>query len=118
MASIGQRIRQIREQKGLSQGDIERSTGMLRAYISRVEHGHTVPSLESLERFAAALGIPLYQLFCHLPEGEPGAPVDTQMSERDREDEKFLLLLKGCVHDMEQTNRELLLSLARRLAGQ
>lgn len=60
---IGARIRQLREQKGLSQGDIERMTGLLRCYTSRVENGHTVPSLETLERFAAALGIPLYELF-------------------------------------------------------
>ncbi len=60
---IGQRIRQIREEKGLSQGDVEKACGLLRCYISRVEHGHTVPSLETLERFATALGVPLYKLF-------------------------------------------------------
>lgn len=117
MAAIGQRIRQLREQKKLSQGDIERSTGMLRAYISRVEHGHTVPSLESLERFAAALDIPLYQLFSHNSGPEPTSS-RPPVSEKEKEDERFLLLLKGCVHDMERGNRELLLNLARRLAGQ
>ena len=66
---IGQRIRRLREEKGLSQGDIERSSGLLRCYVSRVEHGHTVPSLETLIRFAAALDIPLYQLFY---DGEDG----------------------------------------------
>src|SRR5579863_4489977 len=60
---IGQRLREIREEKGLSQGDVERASGLLRCYISRVEHGHTVPSLETLERFAAALGVPLYRIF-------------------------------------------------------
>jgi transcriptional regulator with XRE-family HTH domain len=63
MPMIGQRIRQIREQKKLSQGDIEETTGLLRCYVSRVENGHTVPSLETLERFAAALDIPLYRFF-------------------------------------------------------
>jgi transcriptional regulator with XRE-family HTH domain len=115
MESIGHRIRKLREQKGLSQGDIERSTGMLRAYISRVEHGHTIPSVESLERFAGALGIPLYQFFC-TPVSEHG-PAEA-MSERDKEDEKFLLLLKGYIRGMDQHKRDLLLSLARRLAGQ
>jgi transcriptional regulator with XRE-family HTH domain len=116
MSSVGQKIRQLREQKGMSQGDIERSTGMLRAYISRVEHGHTIPSLESLERFAAALGIPLYQLFCHNgPEQREGV---APLTEQEKEDERFILLLKGCIHDMGQGNRELLLNLARRLAGQ
>src|SRR5215831_3738400 len=60
---IGRRLRQLREEKTLSQGDIEKRTGLLRCYISRVENGHTVPSLETLERLASALEIPLYQLF-------------------------------------------------------
>src|SRR6516225_10534000 len=68
---IGKRIRQLRERKGLSQGDIEAVSGMLRAYISRVEHGHTIPSVDTLERFAVALDVPLYQLFC---EGEDAPP--------------------------------------------
>jgi transcriptional regulator with XRE-family HTH domain len=42
---IGERLRTIREAKNLSQGDIEKRTGMLRRYTSRVENGHTVPSL-------------------------------------------------------------------------
>ena len=60
---IGERIRKLREAKGLSQEELEQRSGLLRCYISRVEQGHTVPSLESLERFAAALDIPLYRLF-------------------------------------------------------
>src|SRR6266446_6028993 len=60
---IGTRLRRLREDKTLSQGDIEERTGLLRCYISRVENGHTVPSLETLERLASALEIPLYQLF-------------------------------------------------------
>src|SRR5580700_8482567 len=60
---IGQRLRLLREQRNLSQGDIEHVSGLLRCYISRVEHGHTIPSLETLERFAAALDVPLYRLF-------------------------------------------------------
>jgi transcriptional regulator with XRE-family HTH domain len=63
MAQIGERIRALREKFGLSQGDVERATGMLRAYISRVEHGHTIPSLESIERFAGVLGVPLHEMF-------------------------------------------------------
>lgn len=60
---IGERLRAIREDKGLSQGDIEAKTGMLRCYTSRVENGHTVPSLETLQKYAHALEIPMYQLF-------------------------------------------------------
>jgi len=60
---IGDRLRELREQKKLSQGDIEKRTGLLRCYISRVENGHTVPAVETLEKLARALEIPLYQLF-------------------------------------------------------
>jgi transcriptional regulator with XRE-family HTH domain len=59
----GERLRALREAKELSQGDIAKRTGMLRVYISRVENNHTVPSLETLEKFAHALQTPLYQLF-------------------------------------------------------
>ncbi len=60
---IGDRIRAIREVKKLSQGDIEERSGLLRSYLSRVENGHTVPSVETLEKLARALQVPLYQLF-------------------------------------------------------
>ena len=60
---IGDRLRLLRETKKLSQGDIEKRTGLLRCYISRVENGHTVPAIETLEKLARALEVPLYQLF-------------------------------------------------------
>src|SRR5215510_11960499 len=60
---IGDRLRALREEKKLSQGDIEKRTGLLRCYISRVENGHTVPAIETLEKLARALEVPLYQLF-------------------------------------------------------
>src|ERR1700679_2700632 len=60
---IGERLRALREEKNLSQGDIEKRTGLLRCYISRVENGHTVPAVETLEKFARALEVPLYQIF-------------------------------------------------------
>jgi transcriptional regulator with XRE-family HTH domain len=60
---IGDRLRELREAKKFSQGDIEKRTGLLRCYISRVENGHTVPAIETLEKLARALEIPLYQLF-------------------------------------------------------
>lgn len=60
---IGDRLRVLREQKNFSQGEIEKRTGLLRCYISRVENGHTVPAVETLEKFARALEVPIYQLF-------------------------------------------------------
>src|SRR6185437_12916445 len=60
---ICDRLRALREGKNLSQGDIERRTGLLRCYISRVENGHTVPTVETLEKMARALEVPMYRLF-------------------------------------------------------
>jgi transcriptional regulator with XRE-family HTH domain len=60
---IGERLRAIRQAKKLSQGDVEHRTGLLRAYVSRVENGHTVPAVETLEKFARALDVAMYQLF-------------------------------------------------------
>jgi transcriptional regulator with XRE-family HTH domain len=59
---IGQRLRDLREEKNFSQGDIEKATGLLRCYVSRVENGHTVPSVETLEKWARALDMPLYKV--------------------------------------------------------
>jgi transcriptional regulator with XRE-family HTH domain len=61
---IGERLRALREEKTFSQGEVEKRTGLLRCYISRVENGHTVPAVETLEKFAHALEVPMYQLFC------------------------------------------------------
>ena len=60
---IGDRLKDLRESKNMSQGEIEKRTGLLRCYISRVENGHTVPAIETLEKMARALEVPLYQLF-------------------------------------------------------
>ncbi|HUI40941.1 MAG TPA: helix-turn-helix transcriptional regulator [Terriglobia bacterium] len=125
--SIGQRIRQLREKKSLSQGDIERQTGMLRGYISRVEHGHTVPSIETLQRFAGALDVPLYRLFYTAEDGpQPiaagGRPASTleelaQSSGSEGSEARFLLQLKGLVGHMVDSDRAFLLDCARKLAS-
>ena|ERR1700675_613256 len=60
---IGDRFRELRQQKKLSQTDIEKRSGLLRAYLSRVENGHTIPSIETLEKWAKALEVPMYRLF-------------------------------------------------------
>src|SRR6202521_3293906 len=60
---IGERLRALREGQKFSQGDIEKRTGLLRCYISRVENGHTTPNIETLEKMARALEIPMYKLF-------------------------------------------------------
>ena len=60
---VGERLRVLREERNLSQGEVEKRTGLLCCYISRVEHGHTVPAVETLEKFARTLEVPVYQLF-------------------------------------------------------
>src|SRR5882672_11898059 len=80
---IGDRLRVLREDKKLSQGDVEKRTGLLRCYISRVENGHTVPAVETLEKLARAFEVPLYQLFY---EGEE-PPVLPNLLKRKSSDE-------------------------------
>ena len=60
---IGECLRELRERKNFSQGDIEEKTGLPRCYVSRVENGHTVPAVDTLEKFARALEVPMYQPF-------------------------------------------------------
>ena len=57
---IRDRLRAIQEQKTLSQGDIEQRTGLKRCCVSRVENGHTAPSIETLEKLARGLEVPMY----------------------------------------------------------
>lgn len=122
---IGERIRKLREQKGLSQGDIEKASGLLRCYISRVEHGHTVPSIDTLERFAAALDLPLYRLF-YSGEEAPSLPHLSRRKtlEEAAEEEgeagseaRFLLKLRGLLENMVETDRHFLLDFAKKLAS-
>src|SRR6516165_9117945 len=121
---IGERLRQLREQKGFSQGDIENASGLLRCYISRVEHGHTVPSLETLERFAAASDVPLYRLFYTGEKTQPTPNLTLRKSLEELADDpgassseaRFLLKLKGVVAKMPESDRAFLLDLARKLA--
>jgi|SRR5580704_6216244 transcriptional regulator with XRE-family HTH domain len=83
---IGERLKELREQKKMSQGDVEKRTGLLRCYISRVENGHTVPSVDTLEKMARALEIPLYRLFTddahakkpNMPQGIPSRPTNAK----------------------------------------
>jgi transcriptional regulator with XRE-family HTH domain len=122
---VGTRLRQLREEKNLSQGDITEATGLARSYISRVEHGHTVPSIETLHRFAAALGIPLYTIF-YRSEDAFGKPASGPNRSLERaaagagtaaEDARFLLKMKELSAKMDDSERALLLQFARRLAG-
>jgi len=121
---IGTRLKKLREDRSLPQGDIEKRTGLLRCYISRVENGHTVPSLETLERLAAALEIPLYQLF-YEGDAEPALPNlsrrrTTEELALDAEQEKelrFFEKVKRLLTKIDEKDRQLLLYMAQKLAG-
>jgi transcriptional regulator with XRE-family HTH domain len=78
---IGDRLRELRESKKLSQGDVEKRTGLLRCYISRIENGHTVPAIETLEKVARAFEVPMYQLF-YDGEEPPKLPISPSASRR------------------------------------
>jgi transcriptional regulator with XRE-family HTH domain len=122
---IGTRLRFLREEKGLSQGDIEKTTGLLRCYISRIENGHTIPSLETLQRFAGALDVPMYKLFFS-GEGEPPAPnlmrrkALEELAEQPGkagEEARFMLQFKTVWSQLGEPDRDVLLTLAKKLAA-
>jgi len=119
---IGDRLRDMREQKKLSQGDIEKRTGLFRCYISRVENGHTVPAIETLEKLARALEVPLYQLFY---DGEEPPKLPNLPRRKSSEDiawgssgknGRFLNKLRRLLAKTEEADRKLLLHMAQKMA--
>src|ERR1019366_6393435 len=106
--NIGGTIRAYRLQKGMSQGDIEKRTGLLRCYLSRVENGHTVPSLETLQKIAYALDLQLAQFFSD-------EAVSREMSSlRLSEDEiRFLTQIQRYASRLSENDRKLLLDLSQ-----
>src|SRR5713101_361125 len=89
MVNIGKRLRKIRLAKSMSQGDVQSRTGLLCPYISRVENGNTIPSLETLERWAQAFEMPLhdlaYRITFHVPKTVSTVPDD--VAQEDKADE-------------------------------
>jgi transcriptional regulator with XRE-family HTH domain len=117
---IGQRLRELRESKKLSQGDVEHRTGLLRCYTSRVENGHTVPSVETLEKYARAFEIPLYRFFHdgEEPPEKPKLPADRakpMWGTSGREWPELRRLAKA-LGRMDERKRKLLLGLAQGMA--
>ena len=119
---IGDRLRQMREAKQLSQGDIEKRTGLLRCYLSRVENGHTVPAIETLEKMARALEVPLYQLFYDGKE-PPKLPDLLKQKSSDKEgwgsagkDARYLSKLRRSLGKANEQDRKLLLHMTQKMA--
>ena len=120
---IGDRLRTMREEKHFSQGDIEKKTGLLRCYISRVENGHTVPAIETLEKMARALEVPMYQLFYdgeeppklpNLPKRKSSDDIAWGSSGKDA---RYLGKLRRLLARSEDGDRKLLLYMAQKMAG-
>ena len=116
---IGNRLKELRESKQMSQGDIEKRTGLLRCYISRVENGHTVPAIETLEKMARALEVPMYRLFY---DGDvPSGLSKLKPSKNDEFGTKgteaaYLSKLRRLLGKMESGDQRLLLHMAQKVA--
>lgn len=118
---IGQKLREIREAKNMSQVEIAEATGLVQPYVSRVENGHTIPGVETLEKWASALKVPLYQI---LYDGEePPKPLklpgnhNQELWGNSARDSHDLKRLRQFLSKMNEQERELLLSLAGRMAS-
>jgi len=110
--NIGTTIRDFRLQKGMSQGDIEKKTGLLRCYLSRVENGHTVPSLETLQKIAGALELQLSEFFAE-------DPVTREVSSLNLSEEeiRFLTQIQRYSANLSESDRRLLLAMVRKFAS-
>ena len=113
----GQRLRELREAKKMSQGDIERRTGLIRAYTSRVENGHTVPGVATLEKYAAALGVPLYRFFTDGPVKElklPESESDAAWGSSGKDRREFHLFAKAFTR-MSDRDQKILRAMAQKM---
>ena len=109
---IGTTIRTHRLQKGLSQGDIEKKTGLLRCYLSRVENGHTVPSLDTLSKIALALDMPIAQFFA---DDTTGRQINLQRL--TDEEMRFLTQIRRYSTNLNESDRKLLLAMVKKFAA-
>jgi transcriptional regulator with XRE-family HTH domain len=111
--NIGETIRNFRLQKGMSQGDIEKRTGLLRCYLSRVENGHTIPSLDTLAKIATSMDVPLANFFADgaAPENGKGMP---QLSE---DEVRFLTQIRRYSSGLNESDRKLVLAMVKKMAA-
>lgn len=116
---IGDKLKTLREQKDLSQGDMEKRTGLLRCYISRVENGHTVPSVDTLEKMARALEVPMYRLFTDdVYVKAPNIPAEfIPRRAANPEQERLLRSFAKLFARMDEKSRGLLIHMAAKMAN-
>lgn len=111
--NIGETIRNYRLQRSMSQGDIEKRTGLLRCYLSRVENGHTIPSLDTLAKIASAMDLPLSQFFAEGPTNghHKGLP---QLSD---DEVRFLSQMRRYAANLNDSDRKLVLAMVKKMAA-
>jgi transcriptional regulator with XRE-family HTH domain len=115
---IGDKLRAMREEKNLSQGAIEKRTGLLRCYISRVENGHTVPSVDTLEKMARALEVPMYRLFTdEIDVKKPNIPIQRHENTYNKKQNAELVPFVKALSRMSDKDQRLLLHLASKMAN-
>lgn len=110
--NIGATIRNHRMLRGMSQGDIEKRTGLLRCYLSRVENGHTIPSLDTLAKIAGAMEVPLAQFFADEPETRSNGK-----SLMNEDDLRFLNQFRRYSANLNESDRKLLLAMVKKFAA-
>lgn len=115
---IGQRLRSLRNKQRLSLGDIEKRVGLMRTYVSRVERGRTIPSLDTLEKLAYALRVPVYRFFCngHRPHGNGGRPLRRRNRAAVTAEVRNLARFRRMLPRLAEGDRALLLSTAEQMA--
>lgn len=111
--NIGETIRNYRLQKGMSQGDIEKRTGLLRCYLSRVENGHTIPSLDTLAKIATAMEVPLGQFFAE--HHSNGAPKNLPPLTED--EVRFLSQIRRYSSNLNDSDRKLVIAMVKKMAA-
>ena len=110
--NIGDTIRHFRLQRSMSQGDIEKRTGLLRCYLSRVENGHTVPSLDTLSKIAVALDLPIAQFFAD-------DSMNHQFNSQKLSDDelRFLTQIRRYAVNLNESDRKLLIAMVKKFAA-
>jgi transcriptional regulator with XRE-family HTH domain len=112
--NIGETIRNYRLQRGMSQGDIEKRTGLLRCYLSRVENGHTIPSLDTLAKIAGAMEMQLAQFFAEQAQENGQARTTPQLSE---DEVRFLTQMRRYSPSLNDSDRKLVLAMVKKMAA-
>ncbi|HET6842396.1 MAG TPA: helix-turn-helix transcriptional regulator [Candidatus Angelobacter sp.] len=110
--NIGETIRNYRLRKGMSQGDIEKRTGLLRCYLSRVENGHTIPSLDTLAKIASAMELPLGQFFV-----EPHSNGNRGLPPLTEDEVRFLTQIRRYSSNLNDSDRKLVIAMVKKMAA-